>query len=391
MSQRDALRCATRNNVSVNVVSTSGMSTEFGGLAEMAALRAIAEETGGDALVNSNNFEDAFQRFVRDSGEYHLLGYVPRLEHRDGKFHSLAVRVNRPGVTVRARRGYYAPPAESPLEKVPKPDPDTPGVSVATHEALRLPLSLTGLTINLSAVPLRRPGGKASVLLIAQTRGEDLALGPGELVDVAYRGVSSDGASQAGEFYVYKLDLSTTSRAAARADGLRFLEWLALPPGRHQVRFAVHQPNGKTGMVVGDVDVPDFDRAPMSLSGVVIASQRLNTRPTVKGDETLLKLLGAHPTVERSFGRRDVLTTYAEVYTTGPERPVAVATVARANQPTRAALVDTRAVVNDGGRAGFIATMPLERLQPGEYVLTFEARTRRQSATRQVAFSVTER
>jgi hypothetical protein len=67
--------------------------------------------------------------------------------------------------------------------------------------------------------------------------------------------------------HVFKLDLSEGSRTAAASTGLRFVDWLSLPRGRHQVRFAVHQPNGKTGMVVGDVEVPDFADTPVSMSG----------------------------------------------------------------------------------------------------------------------------
>ena len=43
-------------------------------------------------------------------------------------------------------------------------------------------------------------------------------------------------------------------------------------PDRHQVRFAVHRPNGKTGSVLADVDVPDYAKTPLTLSGVALAS-----------------------------------------------------------------------------------------------------------------------
>ncbi len=385
MSQRDALRCATRNNVAVNVVSTAGMSTELGGLAGMAAQRAIAEETGGDAIVNSNNWGGAFQRFVRNSNEYYLLGYTPPVEHRDGKFHSLTVRVNRAGATVRARRGYYALDAD--VELAPAIELDTSGLTPATHEALRLPLPVSGLTIDFSVAPFRRTNG-GSVLLAAQARGPDLVLDPGERIEVAYRAVKPDGTAT-GEFQVYSLDLSAASRESVRANGLRFLEWLRVAPGRQQIRFAVHQPNGKTGMVVGDVDVPDFDKLPLSMSGMVIASQALGTERMARGDELLLKVMGAHPTVERSFRRKDVLTAYAEVYTSGDaDQPVVGAWLARANQYTGGNAVNIQAIIPDAGRAGYLARLPLENLQPGSYVLTFDARTRRHQATRQVLFSV---
>ena len=72
-------------------------------------LRALAEETNGYAAVNSNDFTGAFDRIVRDNSSYYVLAYYPAQNRRDGKFHQIQVRVSRPGVTVRARRGYIAP------------------------------------------------------------------------------------------------------------------------------------------------------------------------------------------------------------------------------------------------------------------------------------------
>src|SRR5678816_4686940 len=73
------------------------------------ALRVVAEDTGGEAIVNTNDFVKGFARIVRDNSTYYLLGYSPRTEHVDGRFHSITVRVKRSGVSVRARRGYLAP------------------------------------------------------------------------------------------------------------------------------------------------------------------------------------------------------------------------------------------------------------------------------------------
>ena len=50
-----------------------------------------------------------FDRIVQDNSSYYVLAYYPPNPKRDGKFHNIQVRVNRPGVTVRARRGYANP------------------------------------------------------------------------------------------------------------------------------------------------------------------------------------------------------------------------------------------------------------------------------------------
>jgi VWFA-related protein len=72
---RDALRAATRNNIAIYPIMPGGLSTSLGMLKEMGAARALAEDTGGDAIVNTNDFSAGFQRFVRDTSTYYLLGY----------------------------------------------------------------------------------------------------------------------------------------------------------------------------------------------------------------------------------------------------------------------------------------------------------------------------
>ena len=70
-------------------------------------LQTLAENTDGIAVVNTNDLSGAMKRIVDDLSNYYLLGYYSTGK-LDGKFHSITVRVKRPGVRVRARRGYLA-------------------------------------------------------------------------------------------------------------------------------------------------------------------------------------------------------------------------------------------------------------------------------------------
>jgi len=70
-------------------------------------LRRLALGTDGTAIVGTNNIAQALRRVIDDLSSYYLLGYYSSGK-LDGKFHSISVRVKRPGVTVRARRGYQA-------------------------------------------------------------------------------------------------------------------------------------------------------------------------------------------------------------------------------------------------------------------------------------------
>ncbi len=72
------------------------------------ALRDLASATDGTAVVGTNDISGALTRVVADLSSYYLLGYYSTNAKLDGKFRSIAVRVRRPGVQVRARRGYLA-------------------------------------------------------------------------------------------------------------------------------------------------------------------------------------------------------------------------------------------------------------------------------------------
>jgi VWFA-related protein len=71
------------------------------------SLRTIAEATDGIAVVNTNDLGRGLRRIADDLSSYYLLGYYSS-GRLDGRFHTITVRVKRPGVQVRARRGYLA-------------------------------------------------------------------------------------------------------------------------------------------------------------------------------------------------------------------------------------------------------------------------------------------
>jgi VWFA-related protein len=71
-------------------------------------LRTLATDTDGIAVVETNDLEKGLRRVVDDLTSYYLLGYYSTNQKNDGKFRKITVRVKRPGVDVRARRGYRA-------------------------------------------------------------------------------------------------------------------------------------------------------------------------------------------------------------------------------------------------------------------------------------------
>jgi hypothetical protein len=71
-------------------------------------LGGLAQDTGGLLFENTNNLRQGFDRVESDLRNYYLLGYTPTNETYDGRFRNIEVKVNRPGITVSARKGYFA-------------------------------------------------------------------------------------------------------------------------------------------------------------------------------------------------------------------------------------------------------------------------------------------
>jgi VWFA-related protein len=95
------------------------------GLYDGANLRALAAErrmeqlsgqSGGAVYIprTTSELNEAFQQIAADLAHQYVLSYYPGDERRDGRFHSIELRVRaRKDVRVRARRGYYSPRASN--------------------------------------------------------------------------------------------------------------------------------------------------------------------------------------------------------------------------------------------------------------------------------------
>jgi len=109
----DALREALAANVTIYAVDlmdeASVSPAEI--LRARHALRTLSEHTGGRYIRDPGGAQmyATFQAIIQELGHQYTLGYYPALDRRDGRWRRIDVRVARPGVTVRTRRGYYAP------------------------------------------------------------------------------------------------------------------------------------------------------------------------------------------------------------------------------------------------------------------------------------------
>jgi VWFA-related protein len=97
-------------------------------------IRTLASATDGTAVVNTNNIGPALTRVIADLSSYYLLGYYSTNTKLDGKFRSLSVKIKRPGIQVRARRGYLAATSAEVSSRAPAP-PASAAPAAAEAEA----------------------------------------------------------------------------------------------------------------------------------------------------------------------------------------------------------------------------------------------------------------
>ena len=313
---REAAEAAVNNNVAVYPVDPDGLTTELGlrAVVTQASLREVAEETGGVVLVNTNDFSRGFATIVQDASTYYLLGYTPDPEWNDGKFHPIHVRVKRPDVKVRARRGYYAPALDIPETE---PSPRLPqGVSLAARDALRRTVSVPGLGVDVTTAAFKGTGRDASVVITAYVRGQTLDFGAGRRLAVSYQLFDVEGRVAKGFYKVFGFNLGSASRERASGIGLQFTERVTLKPGRYELRLVAEQPGGPIGSVVAHIEVASYDEE-LDLSQVTLASRPAN--------EVALITDRIRPPAGRSARPMDCMRTRRSTRRRRAERPRAPA------------------------------------------------------------------
>lgn len=105
---RRMLDDANRSNVTFYPIDPRGLTVASSMNRRPDSLITLATATDGIAVVNSNDFAPGLKRVADDLSSYYLLGYYSTNAKADGTFRKITVRVKRPRVAVRARRGYLA-------------------------------------------------------------------------------------------------------------------------------------------------------------------------------------------------------------------------------------------------------------------------------------------
>jgi VWFA-related protein len=364
-------------NVTVYQFDPRGLET---GVNMAEDLDMLADATGGRTFRHTNAPESGVPQMFRENSSYYVLGIQPVNLARNGRFRPIDVRVNRPGVTVRARAGYFAPRDAQPPRPSNRPEPS------ATQRAIAGALPSGDLPMSLTAAPFAgRSPRRAVVNVVAGFTPLGLSA-EGEDVDVLVAAFRDDWKEMGTATQKVRVTPPRTETGPPQIDVPVQLE---LPPGRYEIRAALSRARaGQTGSAYASIVVPDFGSDPLSLSGVLIQRGRQDSAA-----DGLADVATGRATTVRQFIATDV-----------------VAAVLTAHQGGRAPLLSTdvemRIVdVHDRVRvsrnvrldpASFSASraadlrfdLPLTGLEPGEYLVSLVATSARGTARRDVRVAV---
>ncbi len=270
----------------------------------------LAGDTGGRAFLDSNDFGKVFTGVQQDSSLYYLLGYHSTNPARDGGFRRITVRVNRPGVKIDFRRGYYAP---ADFQHSTRDDRER-----QLDEELASDLPTTDLPVYLSAAYFRIADRKFYVPVSVVVPGSQIPFTHDNDQDRAtldVLGIVTDPEKHpVGEIRdTVKMALNVSQ--LVRRKNVQYNSGFVLPPGTYHLKFVVREnQSGRLGSFETDITVPDLKTVPVKMSSIVLANQlqpagkHKTENPLVRDGSELI------PSVTHVFSGGQHLYFYYEVY-----------------------------------------------------------------------------
>ncbi len=208
-------------------------------------IRNLSEATGGRAFYDTNDLAGAIRRAIDDSSSTYLLGYYPDHNKWNGEFREIKVKVNRPGMEVRARKGYYA-----------VGDSATPPQREAEQiaEAIRSPVESTDLGLDVHVDPVDVPGArqlKVKITLDAgQLRFQQKGARWTDNISEVWAEFDAEGKQVAQNSKTINLNPGQDAYKQLLQNGISFSETVALANDAAEVRLVLRDVgNGSIGSV----------------------------------------------------------------------------------------------------------------------------------------------
>ncbi|MBZ5611639.1 MAG: VWA domain-containing protein [Acidobacteriia bacterium] len=341
-------------------------------------LSTLAEDTGGKALLDSNDLSMGITQAQKDINAYYILGYYSTNGTTDGKYRRIKVRL-KSDLTAKLdyRTGYYASKV---FQKFTASDKER-----QLEEALTLGDPFTELPLALEVDYFRVARDKYFVPITARIAGSSIDLAKNQKTDLDFIGQIRDSGGKLIGGVRDGISLKFTEGNASQLSR-RQLEYdtgVTLPPGDYKLKFLAREnQNGKMGTFEMKFTVPDLSKqSSVRMSSVVWSNQREPLSASV-GSAANKKLLEAHPLVEngqklvpditRVFRKDQKLYVYFEVYDPGTETSPSVSaelTVFRGKSKAfeSAPVRVTKPKSGHPNTLAFEFQMPLANIPPGRY------------------------
>ena len=354
-----------------------------GNFSSQETLGTLASDTGGKLFSDSNDFAPVFAQVQHDTEAYYILGFRSTNPARDGSFRHLTVKLNRDDVKLEYRPGYYAP-ADFQHSK-------TEDREQQLNDQLRSDLPATDVAVYLQALYFRMENNQFFVpvsLIVPGSQIPFLKNGDRDkaTLDVLGQVKNAQGIAVGNIRDTVKLALDASAQVKSR--NIQYSTGFTLAPGRYHLKFVVREnQTGLMGSFEADLNVPDLKKAPLKLSSIVLASQRVpNTAKPARG-AVLSPLVrdGVEwiPNIPHVFRQDQHLYFLYEVYDPSHKTaaPVAPAGAGKVRVLTsiefllggvkvyETPLVEATAINSpERGAVSFQFDVPLTQLKPGAYV-----------------------
>jgi VWFA-related protein len=359
-------------------------------------LGTLADQTGGFLIANSNDLRGGFTKIDTDMRNYYVLTYVPTNAKYDGKFREIDVKVRRPGMQVRARKGYFAV------------RPSTNVSPILTYEAPAL--AVLEQTPVPNAFPVR-----AMALRFPEPERTDLVP---VIVNVATAGISfkpaADKKTYTSDFIVlvrfkddagavfgkvsqhYQINGPIDMIDRATQGDVLFYREPVLFPGVFTMETVVYDAlASKASVRVQTIDIPAVNAKQLRMSSLVAIrrtekvpeADRIAGSPLYVGDQLLYPSMGEPFSKTSSKELPFYFVAYPEAGGGAGETKATLELLSNGKQVAQAPLELTRA--DDKGRIAQLGRIPIDALQPGAYELRVTLRQGQHSASRALTFKVT--
>lgn len=294
-------------------------------------LDSLAADTGGKAMLDSNDLTVGMRQVQQDVESYYVLAYNSSNTAEDGRYRRIQVKLSPRATAMKVklsyREGYYAPSTFAKMREGDKEE--------QLAQALASENPITDLPIAVEIDYFRVARGKYFVPLSVKIPGSALSFhnkGAKAATELDFAGQISDAhgktVSAVRDTIPIKIDQATASEVGRKQ--IQYDTGFTVSPGRYKLRFVARENGeGKTGTFETAFTVPDLGTGnELRLSSVIFSTEEKPVKEQIGGANNKKKVLNQDPLID-SNGRKTVpnvtrvfhpgqkFSVYFEVYDPG--------------------------------------------------------------------------